>query len=864
MLQLIKRLLFVIATSFFIFSCSSNNDFGKTQTEINTNWSFKSTDEEVWLPANVPGCVHTDLIENKKIKDPFYRLNEHDVQWVDKKDWEYKTTFTVDEKTCSRDVTELVFEGLDTYADVYLNDSLILSSDNMFRSWKINCKKQLRNGENSLKILFHSPIKVGLALHDSLGYKLPVSDNDLSQIGGVGDKQVSIFLRKAGYHFGWDWGPRLVTSGIWKPIYLNSCNLASIEDVFVSQDEVTVQKATLTAKVEIEATSSFEGNLFYAINDGEYASTVVSLQTGLNTIQIPLSINTPNLWWPNGMGDQTLYTISFRLNKELNVIDNRKTLIGLRNIKVVQTPDSAGKSFYFEVNGVATFMKGANYIPQDVFLDRVTPMDYERVIQSAVDANMNMLRVWGGGIYEKDVFYDLCDQKGILVWQDFMFACAMFPGDEAFLENVKQEAVENVRRLRNHPSIALWCGNNEILSAWNNWGWKNRETETQGQEVADRINKTYEDIFHKVLPEAVKENDPSKFYWASSPQSDTGVPENLTSGDMHYWGVWWGKEPFTNYEKTIPRFMSEFGFQSFPNINTVRKYAIEDDWDINSEVMKSHQRSSIGNNTIKEYMLRHYQEPKNFPMFLYVNHVLQAEGIRIGIEAQRRNKPYCMGSLYWQINDCWPVASWSSSDYYGNWKALHYAVRKAFKPIIISTEKKDNQVEVYIVSDTLKDIEGTLSIELLGFGGEIINTYNQFVTAKANQSEKIHSIDLNEFIKNAPKKEVLLHYTFVSKHGKLFYETSHYLLAPKALELPSPTIKKVLSTVEKKYSITLQTDLLAKNVYLNSAIEGHFSDNYFDLLPGKPVTIYFTPKDETPNAITFEETLKVVSLVDTY
>ena len=646
----------------------------------------------------------------------------------------------------------LDFKGLDTYANVFLNDSCILRSDNMFRSYVIDVKNYIKLGENKLEIIFDSPIKRGLERREKIGYEIPISGNDLAEIGQVpGNKRVSVFNRKAGYHFGWDWGPRLVTSGIWKPIILKSWNDFKIDDVYIQQ-ELQETKAIINTQVELSFDDNYnekELNLEIKISDDNdftvYKKTKIKIDSKLNTYNIPLEITQPKLWWPNGMGDPYLYNVEVSVSDKYSK-DIKSLKLGLRTIELVREPDSIGTSFYFKVNGHPVFMKGVNYIPQDVFLTRPTQNDYEYILSSAAQANMNMIRVWGGGIYEKDEFYDLCDQKGLLVWQDFMFACAMYPGNDSFLENVKQEAIYNIKRLRNHPSLALWCGNNEVLTAWENWGWRENEIKNQSQEIADTIFKAYENIFHEILPEAVNKYDSKTSYWPSSPGSGFGKKQKLESGNAHYWWVWWGKKPFSSYNDSIPRFMAEFGFQSFPEFSSVMKYTNDLDYDIYSDVMKSHQRSSIGNETIEEYLVRDYNKPKDFENFLYVSQLLQAEGIKTGIEAHRRNRHRCMGSLYWQLNDCWPVASWSGIDYYGKWKALHYRVKDAFSNFLVSHNFNKDTLELFVVSDSLVDINATIKVELLDFEGTQIDKKEKQIIAKANHSEIVMKIHLNQFV----------------------------------------------------------------------------------------------------------------------
>ena len=851
----------VILILFLIYSCTEK-DKNHINLNINEGWVFKAVGDSVWYPAEVPGCVHTDLMANNLIEDPYYRLNEHDLQWIDKKNWEYKTEFKVDKYILEKDVVSLKFNGLDTHADVYINDSLVLKTNNMFISWEVNCRNILHPGLNKLNIIFKSPINEGLRLRERLGYYLPGAENDQSLLGGLGDIKVNVFSRKAGYHFGWDWGPRLVTSGIWKDIELYAYSTAKFNDIQITQNELTDTLAVVTANIEISSEKDCKINLSYKIDNQDFQPEKIELKKGLNSLTITLNIRYPELWWTNGTGDQRLYNISFSMNFGKNIIDNGEIKIGLRTLEIVQDPDSIGSSFYVRLNGFPIFMKGANYIPQDMFLTRVKPSDYEDLIKSAADANMNMLRVWGGGIYEKDIFYDLCDKYGILVWQDFMFACAMYPGNSEFLDNVKKEAIQNVKRLRNHPSIALWCGDNENLIAWNRWGWKEKVIENQGQEVADTIWHAYDTLFHSILPELVKTCDDNRFYWASSPSAGIGELENGKSGDMHYWGVWWAKEPFSRYEEVIPRFMSEYGFQSFPDINSVKKYTIEEDYDIYSEVMKSHQRSSIGNATIEEYLLRDYNKPEDFETFLYVGQLLQARGINTAIEAHRRNMPHCMGSLYWQLNDVWPVASWSGIDWYGDWKALHYTVKEAFKNVMVSHEIKNDTLKFFIISDVLGDFDAQLDIKVMNFKGEIINSQILEVIVKENSSSIYLQENISELTKKNNPDEILIYAALTDLNNKEIDNSFIYLLPPKELTLPYPDIKININSIDShNYRIIVSSNIMAKNVYLQIPFDGHLSDNYFDMLPGSEKELIFEPKEESGAELTIKD-IKIYTLAD--
>lgn len=863
MKKFVLKLIFSILQGALLFSCSKEKTHHDS-FEINDNWFFKAVDDSIWLKANVPGYVHTDLLSNGIINDPYFRLNEHDVQWIDKKDWEYQTTFFIDKRILDKDVIELKFKGLDTYANIYLNNQLILKTDNMFIGWDISCKDYLKSGENTLKIVFESPIKIGLQKRERLGYQLPGAENDQSELGGLGDKRVSVFTRKPAYHFGWDWGPRLVSSGIWQEVILNTWDKAKIVEVNIIQQELSENKATLLLEIEIESLGKTEVTLICLIDSVIAIKKKVELIKGSNNISVPYIIQNPELWWTNGLGNQKLYKIEILLKDDSGILSSKERNIGLRTLEVIQQPDSIGKSFYFRLNGHPVFMKGANYIPQDIFLSRVSDNHYETLIKAAADANFNMLRVWGGGIYEREIFYELCDKYGILIWQDFMFACAMYPGNKEFLDNVEKEAVQTVKRLRNHPSIALWCGDNEILTAWNRWGWKENVLNNQGPNIVDTVWKAYDDVFHKILPKVVKQFDPQKLYWSSSPSSGFGELENGKSGDQHYWGVWWAKEPFSKYREVIPRFMSEFGFQSFPALNSVKKYSIEEDWNINSGVMKSHQRSSIGNVTIMEYLLRDYRTPKNFSMFLYVGQLLQARGISIGIEAHRRNMPFCMGSLYWQLNDCWPASSWSGIDYYGDWKALHYAVKKAFKNLKISFKVNNNNIEVFIISDSLKDMTGILKLSVIDFHGNVIAKKEKGVIVESNSSKVYLEENISDLAKGNSLGEILISAVLIDSEGNLIDESIYYLTSPKDLKLPNP---KVTIQIEygksNEFLLILGTDVLAKNVYLQSHVEGHFSENYFDILPNGEKEILFLSKEKV-DINDLKKGLLIVTLDDSF
>ena len=854
-----NQILTALLMSVFCSCVSINNP--ECYRDINSEWRFKKQSDSIWHKATVPGTIHTDLLANKIIEEPFYRLNELDLQWIDKCNWEYETSFHISSKELSYNNIQLTFNGLDTYADVYLNDSLILQAENMFLRHKLNCKTLLNQGENSLNVIFHSPIQKGIQKYDSTNYKVPVSANDLAELGKVQNgKRVSAFMRKAPYHFGWDWGPRLVTSGIWRPVVLQFWNGPKIESSFIEQQEI-LDDAKFLAKTRIYSPEDKTAQLEIRVNDSLVASKKVSLKKGKQDIQVPFEISNPKLWWPNGMGEQFLYRVSVSLFSE-NSISKNQQKIGIRTVELIQHPDSIGTSFYFKVNGIPTFAKGVNYIPQDVFLPRVSKQNYRHLLESAAGANMNMIRVWGGGIYEDDYFYELCDSLGLMVWQDFMFACSMYPKDKGLISSISAEAIDNVVRLRNHPSIVLWCGNNEVLSAWKRWGWEEQNKQTQSEEIADLLWSAYDTIFHHILPSAVKKGAPKALYWSASPSSSRGVKSSNSSGDMHYWGVWWGAEPFLAYEKELPRFMSEYGFQSFPCISTIEQFTNQEDRDVYSRVMQSHQRSSIGNKTIEEYLLGDYRPPKDFKSFVYVSQLLQAYGIKIGAHAHRRNRHRCMGSLYWQLNDCWPVASWSSIDYYGNWKPLHYQIKKAFANCIVSYERKQDSAAIYIVSDSLQKISGQLKVCSYDFSANTLHTKFKEIEVKSNSSQLFLTVSLKDFFPDNNTKAYLETEFIVGKKtvaSGLFFPSKTSDLA-----LEKPTFEfSVEKKNSKEYKVVLQSNTLAKNVFLSLDQDHFFSDNYFDLTAKeiKKVSVKTTQEYSLEKV---QKQLNIISLIDTY
>ena len=799
-------LFLLIITS--LFSCKKTTSETPVSFTIHENWEFKSAEDSEWKSASVPGNIFTDLLEHKMIPDPFVKTNEEKVQWVAKKDWEYKTTFTASEETLQKENINLTFEGLDTYANIYLNNQLISTTSNAFRTYSFNVKKHLKSN-NTLKVTFTNTDKIETLKEKNNPYQLPEGKR--------------IYTRKAQFQYGWDWGPKLNTTGIWKNVSVKAWNDIKFDDIFIKQKKITTKNANLEIEVTIESSEDKDILIVTSANK-QTNSTNLKISKGKQTYTIPFEIKDPQLWWTHNLGKPHLYQFDFKLIENNSIKDEKSIKKGIRTIKLITEKDSIGESFYFELNGKPVYMKGANYIPQNSFQNKVTDAHYEKLLSDVVDTNMNMLRVWGGGIYENDIFYDLCDEKGILVWQDFMFACAMYPGDKAFLANVQQEAEDQVKRLRNHTSIALWAGNNENSEGWKRWGWQEGRTEKEKQEIWN----DYLAVFDTILPKTVAKFSETN-YWESSPKFGRGNPKYEFEGDAHDWWVWHDARPFEHFQKQVPRFMSEFGFQSFPSYEVIQYINQNETIDLKTEGIKSHQKHIRGFQLIDEYMARDYTIPTNDEDYVYVSQLLQAKGIVMGIEAHRRAKPTNMGTLFWQLNDCWPAISWSSIDYFGNWKALQYKAKKSFENILISTIKTKYDYDTYIVNDSLVDIKGKMKLKIIDFYGKEIWSNSKEIVVKANSSKKVYHIPQVDIY------EVGYVYVIEFNNSKSYY----YFAKPKDLELPKRTIQKTITKTKNGFSITLKSDVLQKDVFLFSKNKGHFSDNFFDILPNETVTIKF-------------------------
>jgi len=814
---------------------------------LTKNWTFFEPQSDRWLAASVPGCIHTDLLNNKRIPDPFWGSNEQGLQWIEERDWQYRCEFPISSKDFTADHLELVAEGLDTVATIRVNGRLLARTESMFIGHRFDIKTALQVGTNILEITFESPMK-------SIRARQKPDDfhewND--PVGGCSH------IRKEQCSFGWDWGPRFATCGVYKPIRLEAWSDNRIESVHITQvhkdSRVDIKiDATLAAKRpgEIRGTISLEGQ------------TVASLQNR------KASIENPRLWWPHGHGEQPLYTVDLELVQDDQIFDTWSERIGLRTIELDRHPDEFGESFQFVVNGRPIFAKGANWIPAHSFVAEPDRSFYDDLLSSATEAHMNMLRIWGGGIYEMDAFYDLCDEKGLLVWQDFMFACAIYPGDPEFISSVKAEAEYQVKRLANRACLALWCGNNEI--------------EQMSQEVLKtrERKKAYEKIFYRVLPDAVTKFDGTTPYWPSSPHNPEGYEKGHNSesaGDSHFWDVWHSRQPVKRYEEKAFRFCSEFGMQSYSSPKVAATFCPPDEFNVFGPAMENHQKNAAGNLIILDYLSRLYRMPKDYASLAYLSQLNQAHCMKIGIEHFRRSMPCTMGALYWQLNDCWPVFSWSSIEFGGKWKALHFAAKRFFAPVLVSAHVPGTEttgignsvkstirlVHLHTISDAPKSTTGRLSWTLLHLDGRALENGQKTVSLRHGESRKQKTLDMKAALQKYGARNIYLRIRLETKDGQLS-ESTVFLTAPRFMDLPrDPVVCQASRISDQEFSIRCSSRAFQHQVQLDlKDIPHRTEDNYFDLYPGEIRTI----RVRTTKAVTaarIQKALTTLSLSQTY
>lgn len=841
-----KRLLYLLLPLLLLQGCKTNTRTGYERRYLNSQFGCVHNNWTVSLPgscgqedhpATVPGNIHDDLLADKVIPDPFYGDNEKSVQWVSDSVWEYRVHF---DKNCGHGKSfvhnELVFEGLDTYAEVYINGQRLVATsgdsltNNMFRTWRFPMPEKLDEVGNELLVRFLPSAPFDSIAASKLPYKLP--DN-------------RVFTRKAQYESGWDWGPKLNTCGIWKDVYIESWNDMKINDFYIKDTEPSQDSNRpwiAEVEVEIQADKKLTANLLLNITDKDGYSQEIQykakLHKGENTVIIPVTIENPKLWWPNGAGEAHLYY--FNLSTE-GMSTPMLHSHGLRTVELVQKKDSIGESFQFIVNGKPLFMRGTDWIPVSSYpgvLARSEGDDrYAELLKQAKDANMNMIRVWGGGLYEHDAFYNYCDQLGLLVWQDFMFACNIYPGDQDFMENVKIEAEEQVKRLRHHACIATWCGNNEVHNGLEDWGWKDALGYTDQQ--YSEMYEDYEQLFEKLLPKICIDNMYKPNYVHSSPTYGWGHPECTTHGCSHYWGVWWGELPFEIWWEKTGRFMTEYGFQAYPEMSLWEAYIPEGERKLQSPSMRNHQKHGRGVPIILKAMedLYGFKDTNNLEKFVYISQLVQADGIAQAIEAHRIQHEKCSGTLFWQLNDCWPVASWSCIDVAGNPKALHYRLPQLYANVAIASRHiSQDTIELYLINDSFEATSGQFEWSIKAMDGTLVNSAMSLTSAPANSSVKAAVVVLPKGVKSAGNVYVEAVLT-PDKGEKIPYLT--YFVKPKALNLSPTPIDIKTDYSDHACVITLSSKTLKKGVFIEEThgYSVRYSDNYFDLKPNEEVVV---------------------------
>ncbi len=790
-------------------------------------WQYKALGDSLWRDCSAPSLVQENLIKDKLLPLPYIADKEKQVQWVSEKDWLYQTSFQINKPITAERPLFLDFDGLDTYCTITLNGEKLGEADNMFRAYRYNISKAVHQGDNKLVLHFHAPIKKAYPQYLSNGFNYP-ADNDHAK------EHLSPFTRKAPYHYGWDWGMRLLTMGIWQDVRLTQYNQLALRDISIDTNikwkGKKAQSVSVSLKPDIERFS--KQKIYYTLRIISPKGKVTKLSSqSYEDKAITFTIKDPELWWTKAWGKANLYRVELKLWDEhrQKLLASKSKTFGIRELEFINERDDLGRSFYFKLNKEPLFIKGANYVPNEQILTIRKPHDFDKLFESIAFANINMIRVWGGGIYEVDEFYNIADEEGILIWQDFMFACTPYPSDEAFLKNVEQEAVYQVKRLRNHPCIALWCGNNEIKEALKYWGWQGKFS----KEHYEAMKQSYKPLFEELLPKVVKQYAPQSYIHGSPMEANWGRPKSFTFGDSHYWGLWYGQEDFSTFDEKPLRFVSEFGFQAFPHMKTIKAFAQEDDYHLNSNVMNCHQKASTGNSLIKKYMKQAYRVPDDFADFVYMNNVLQMEGMEYVMRTLRRQRPTCMGAMYWQLNDSWPAISWSGIDYFGNYKGLHYAARRAFAPVNLSyyQNKQTNELELFINNDLrseLKDIE--IRYKLIDFYGK--SSLEQKIAldkVKANSSKCIERLNLSMM----GGQEVCA--IELWQEDKLLDRLYFYKTKTIDLDLPRADYEVAYSCQRDGYAtLRVKAKTLIKNFYLDIAIQGLFiSDNFFDLLPNE-------------------------------
>ena len=730
-----------------LYACSSKN----TNVQLlNQGWILQTDTLSINLQVNLPSEAHADLYAVGLIPHPYGEGDEEQqLQWIPQHQWDYSLKFDVDNKVWNQDNIDLIFNGLDTYADVWLNGTKILRSDNQFLRYEKEVKNLLKKRDNELKVRFY-PFD---AQRDSLIETYPLKFPEKYAV-----------MRKAAYQNGWDWAPRYLNIGIWKDVELRGWSGFKVENVSILTENLNGNDAEMSANIGVSTDGLHNLRIVVSNVDTQLCEQTVPVN-GSWRIKIPFELKNANLWWPNEMGEQNLTDFVVEIYENDKLVDTHKVTTGIRKIELVEEPDSIGCAMYFKVNGKIVYIKGANYVPEEMIETWMSKDKTLKLLAECVPAHFNMLRVWGGGIYPPNYFYDICDSLGIMVWQDFMFAGTTYPYSDEFLNNVRKEAIQQVVHYQNHPSLALWCGNNEVSEGYVNWGWQ-KSMGWSDDDYAE-MKRGMDTLFVDIFSEVVEKYDGTRDYWASSPKNGWGKHESLTEGDVHYWGVWWGELPYEAYLEKVGRFNSEFGYQAYPNIET------------------KHQKHPRGEELIQKHVERYVCRDarpgvSTDEQYIYYSQLSQAYGIGLAIEAQRAAKPRCMGTLYWQLNDAWPVISWSSIDYAGNKKLLHEDLKVLYAPILIGVlPTTDGNFTVYAVSDLYREINAYLVLNVRDFNENLLKSYSEKVQIPENGC--IHlTLDVNDFVKEFKKNEIYIEMQLV-ENDEIIAERKQYLVYPKDL-----------------------------------------------------------------------------------
>jgi len=797
---------------------------GKCQRlPLDTGWKLTEPTHNISVDAQVPGTVYGNLLKAGKVPDIRNGNSEKELLWLEDCTWKYEKSVDVSDTILQHEHVELVFEGLDTYAIVYVNDSIAIVAGNMFREWRADIKKWLHRGHNNLRLVIFPPRTFAIQMQQGNPYLLPQTDTS--------KKAISSFIRKAPYHFGWDFAPRLVDAGIIKPVYLEMWDEVVVRSFTIRTVEIKNATAHLDATVTL--TSDRHQKKVKAVIGEKHFRFI--MDEGTHDYHFNITVKDPDLWWPNRSGRQSLYEYGLKLTCGKEKCVEAKTRFGIRTVELIQDTDSLGAKFYFRVNGYPVFMQGANYVTPYQWASGISKRD---LITAAQSSGMNMLRVWGGGIYEDNEFYALCDEMGILIWQDFMFADAMYPTTPVFLENVKEEVTQNVKRISGHPSLALWCGNNESDVAWKYWGWQQQYGYSSEDSTA--ISNGYAKLFRQEIPAVLAKVDPNTPYIHTSPLSNWGKRSNFNYHNMHYWGVWHGEESIDSFSVNVPRFMTEYGMQSYPSFRALSEVLKTDSLQMDSPDLTARQKSYKGNKLLFSYIADRYRQPSNLTDLCYLSQLNQADALEIAIRSHRKATGRCMGTLFWQLNDVWPGASWSVIESEGTPKAAFYKLHELYAPDLLIPELEAQWFNVYYQrNDTLKSLNVKLKVEVKDFYGNEVTSYLIEHILGAAQTQKLFTALQDKLIQDKNPSDVFVELTLM-KSDSVLAKTICYFVKPKQLNLQHTNIQYVIGRQGEKTLVTLKSDLLAKGVYLQfKNAEGFFSDNYFDLLPGEEKQVTF-------------------------